>query len=329
MSISLIQTITERGAWNDLDTSNGFPWTGTGERWFPPSDVVAIDCSQVYRACILTSRGAETRRSRLDPVRGFVPDEYWHTSPFRTASYAEQLLNDFDNGPERFNPPALVPFQSTWLEWGSHGDSPHKVGTLVSNDDDGSILAWTFMSFPHIADPFFMAACRFGPDCRAFGSSISMYPASRRWASMLPDHAMRQWGQFSDEAIGGLFMLDGHLFDAIRLALKLPNSRLAELAETQPRKVGKKQKRLRPNQRITWREIVMVGFTPTLNRRNASRGGQRFMAEHAVRANRALYTEDAPLFGNPKLVGWFIRPPHKRGNRKNGVVIQTRRIGVS
>lgn len=306
MSGTLIQTIQERGAWDDLETSNGFPWTGTGQRWLPPSDLIAVDCSQIYRACLLTSDGAEVT--------------------YAPQSYARQLLSDFDDGPQRFNPPAIVPFESTWLEWGSHGRSPHKVGTLVTNGEEGAITTWTFMSFPHIRDPFFVTSCSLGPDCNAVGCRPYIYDALRRWASMLSDRAIKEWGEISGGSLGIHFMMDHKLFTAIRLALKLPNSRLAQLADTQPRKIGKKQKRLRPSQKTKWREVVMVGFTPTLNRRSASRGGQRFMAEHAVRANRALYTEAAPLFGNPKLVGWFIRPPHKRGSPKNGTVIQARRI---
>jgi hypothetical protein len=43
---------------------------------------------------------------------------------------------------------------------------------------------------------------------------------------------------------------------------------------------------------------------------------------HLCRGHMREYTAEAPLFGNPKLVGRFWCPPHARGNKRQGIVIK-------
>jgi hypothetical protein len=53
---------------------------------------------------------------------------------------------------------------------------------------------------------------------------------------------------------------------------------------------------------------------------------ESFTPFHLVRGTFATYTADKPLFGNPKLVGRFWRPPHARGKKENGEVVKDYRI---
>lgn len=49
---------------------------------------------------------------------------------------------------------------------------------------------------------------------------------------------------------------------------------------------------------------------------------ESLLAHHLCRGSFAEYSAEKPLFGNPKNVGRFWRPPHVRGDKKNGQILK-------
>ncbi len=318
MKDSLIEEVNKLGAWSDLVMPCGRQAQGIGEPWYPPNDTVAIDCREIFKSAWYDKKGRQA----------WVPHQSIDSPP---PSHAQEILKAFDEGPSRFNPPIVVPFKSTWLEWGSLDESTDvRLGSFVceSSEDVDGVAVWHIMRWPGISQPFFVGAwSTHKSDWHLQG--FRLYPATNKWLATSPESLMSRvfstWRD--DEAAYNLFN-DIRLITATHLALRLPNTRVAAIHDA-PVRMAKKQKRVRPHQRIRWTQLVMCGSSGGMRRRAAKAGGGVLRAEHMVRAHIALYTEEAPLFGNPEMVGWFERPAHKRGSRKAGIVVQARRIEPS
>lgn len=313
MKTSLLGDVIRLGAWRDLVIPCGRQAQGVGDPWYPPDDVVAIDCRAIYTAAWHDKSGRQAWGAFGETN---IP-----------ASHAQEILDAFDNGPEKFNPPIVAPFANTWLEWG-HLDPAVpgvKLGTFVAPLPDDSVCAWHIITWPGIAQPFFIGAWSTDKtDWHTQG--FRMYPSTLKWISTGPDDALaRMFSSNDDDEAARRLFADARLITATHLALRLPNTRIATLQDA-PVKMAKKQKRTRPHQRVVWKELVMCGSQGGQRRQAARGNGQALRAEHVVRSNIALYTDDAPLFGKPGMVGWFERPEHRRGNRKNGLIKQLRRI---
>ena len=109
------------------------------------------------------------------------------------------------------------------------------------------------------------------------------------------------------------------------LMLKLPHVKNIYLEEDPVRK-GKKQRRLRPDQRVRWHRLrILQG--QTRRRRSLHGESQGLTASHLCRGHNKTFSADAPLFG--KYVGTYWVPAHRRGNAKIGVVEKDYSVGVN
>lgn len=314
MKTSLLGEVIRLGAWSDLVIPCGRQAQGVGEPWYPPEDVVAIDCRAIYAAAWHDKSGRQAWGAFGDTD---IP-----------KSHATEILDAFDEGPQKFNPPIVTPFTYTWLEWGAlqSARADVKLGTYVCRtSDDDVVCAWHIMTWPGIAQPFFVGAWSTHKSNWQL-QGFQLYPSTLKWISTAPNAPIaRYFGTDDDETAAYDLFGDARLTTATHLALRLPNTRIASLQDALV-KMGKKQTRPRPHQRVVWKELVMCGSEGGRRRQPAKGNGPVLRAEHMVRSNIALYTDDAPLFGKPGMVGWFERPEHRRGNRKNGLVKQLRRI---
>lgn len=225
--------------------------------------------------------------------------------------------------------PVRPPFRGTWLEW----DLPMRLdlvspGGTYPTFKDGALVGWhegmvevaLFCESPSNSNgtPLLIGHYRMkdegGPftgrvmDARLsqIGRHLCLTSAEES-GTEVPEHPS-SLASFYFAKIGALYIVD--------VALRMMHVKNVELAEV-PRKRRKKQRRLRPDERISWRTVKVRPQGKQYAAADAS-SLPGMTSLHIVRGHFATYTAEKPLFG--KYVGTYWREPHTRGSAEHGEV---------
>lgn len=252
--------------------------------------------------------------------------------------------------------PTRPPFAATWLEWSIPMDrhefivnrerySHMRDGALVIADDDQSrvvlfcqgnestkgvpvcygmlSLPWSFTVDDERNRQFADEAV--APALTPLG--VRLAHAAIGDPDRMNESDRAKWRAYLATApasdIARDYMVGVGAWHVVVCALRMMHVKNVGLADKPTRRKAKKQRRLRPDQRIQWKTLTV---TPGTGASGNGSGSQSLTAHHIVRGHFATYTAEKPLFG--KYVGTYWREAHVRGSADAGEVHKDYRVAA-